>query len=183
MGAGKYLKGAVVHWTAGNKKPNATELEAYHYLFDDVGEIYYGNLDAYDNADCNDNIYARHTGGYNTGRVGISLCGMLNYKSPKDLGPAPITRIAWERACMLVANLARLNNWKINKFNVGKPDEYWEVDKSCLETHWEVGQRVAASAGKIDIVCLPWALDIDTGDKIGNHLRKTAGWYLKNKMI
>lgn len=161
------MKRIIVHWTAGAYKPNATDLEHYHYLIDDEGKVYEGNFKPEDNENCNDGRYAAHTGGGNTGSIGISLCGMCGFVNRTDCGAYPLTKVQCERAFKLIAELSKKYNIQITPQNV--------------MTHYEFGLKHpnTTSAGKIDIVYLPPYPDVEQA-KIGDFIRNKARWYLQH---
>lgn len=73
-------KRIILHWTAGTNYPNTTDLQHYHFLIDKDGKVYNGVYTPEDNLNCYDGKYAQHTGGGNTGSIGIAVCGMAGYK-------------------------------------------------------------------------------------------------------
>ena len=154
----------VLHWTAGKYEPNSTDLEHYHFLFDNEGKEYKGKYKPEDNLDCSDGVYAHHTGGGNTGGIGISLCGMFGYKSPQSVGNYPITEKQFEAACKKMAELCKKYNIPIKDTNVF--------------THKEFGDKhiETSSYGKIDINYLPFKPE-KKPNEIGNYMRSKVKWY------
>ena len=61
----------ILHWSAGVYYPGDFEKQFYHYLVDIDGKIHQGKYKPEDNENCNDGRYAAHTGGGNTGSVGV----------------------------------------------------------------------------------------------------------------
>lgn len=161
------MKRIIIHWTAGTYNPNATDLEHYHYLIDGKGEVHNGKYKPKDNENCNDGRYAAHTGGGNTGSIGISLCGMCGFVNRTDCGAYPLTKVQCERAFKLVAELSKKYNIQITRQNV--------------MTHYEFGLKHpnTTSAGKIDIVYLPPYPEVEQS-KIGDYIRNKARWYLQH---
>lgn len=159
------MKRIIIHWTAGTYKPNATDLEHYHYLIDSNGEVVFGKHKVEDNENCNDGNYAAHTGGGNTGSIGISMCGMANFKNRNFVGDYPLTKVQCERCFKLIAELSKKYKISINPQNV--------------MTHYEFGIKHpnTSSAGKIDIIYLPPYPDVEQS-KIGDFIRNKARWYL-----
>ncbi|GBF23141.1 hypothetical protein tpqmel_0545, partial [Candidatus Gastranaerophilus sp. (ex Termes propinquus)] len=146
-------------------KPNAGELLLYHYLIDSTGKIYNGKYRPEDNLDCTDDKYAMHTGGLNTGSIGVSFCGMLGFKNNLNVGYYPLTRVQCE------------SGWK---FAAGQCKKHKiPTDKTGVKTHYEVGLELpkSKSAGKIDITCLPYETALSPPE-IGDYIRKKVGWYL-----
>jgi hypothetical protein len=152
--------------TAGTYTPSAHELECYHFLIDGQGKIHNGIFKPEDNLNCNDGKYAKHTGGGNTDSIGISLCGMANFKSKNDVGRFPITRIQFETAMQLCAKLS-------TKYNI-------PIKSDSICTHYEFGitHPETSSAGKIDIVYLPPFPNIKKQD-IGDFIRSKIKWYFE----
>src|SRR5574344_1986336 len=151
------MKRIIIHWTAGGHVPNSTDLKHYHFLIDKYGRVNNGIFKPEDNENCYDGKYAAHTGGGNTGSIGISLCGMCGYSSPNSLGPYPINKIQCETLFSLIAKLCK-------KYNI-------KISKETIMTHYEFGQKypTSTSYGKIDIVYLPpypTVLKKDVGDFI-----------------
>lgn len=128
-------KNIVYHWTAGNYKPCSTDLEHYHFIFDSDGKEYKGKFDPKDNVKCIGNNYAHHTGGGNTGRIGMSIC------CRKDTNTPP-TQKQIEAMCAKGADCCI---------------KYGLQPKDCI-THAEFGEAhpKTTSFGKIDITSIPY---------------------------
>ena len=158
------LKRIVIHWTAGTNQPNNTDMQHYHYLINGDGLVIEGKFKPEDNENCSDGKYAAHTGGGNTGSIGISLCGMAGFKSSKDVGKYPLTRVQCERMFSFVASLCKKYGITITKQNV--------------VTHYEFGQAhpKTTSYGKIDIVYLPPFPSV-ARDEVGDFIRNKVRWY------
>ena len=157
----------IIHWTASSYTPNATDLEHYHFLIDGEGQKHNGKYKPEDNENCYDGAYAAHTGGGNTGAIGVSMCAMAGFKSASDCGRYPITPVQLEACFKLCAELCKKYALNINPITV--------------MTHYEFGKRnpQTSSAGKIDITYLPSYPDIEK-DKIGDFIRaKVRYYYLK----
>ena len=162
------MKRVIIHWTAGANKPNSTDLLHYHFLVDSDGKVYKGKYKPEDNENCTDGKYAQHTGGGNTGSIGVSMCGM--YVPPKtDLRKTkyPLTRKQCEATFKLVADVCK-------KYQI-------PVTAQNIMTHYEFGKSHpnTSSAGKIDIIYLP-PYPEQTADKIGNFIRSKIRWYSIN---
>ena len=158
------MKRIILHWTAGTNQPNATDLQHYHYLVDSMGVVHYGKYKPEDNENCQDGRYAQHTGGGNTGSIGVSLCGMCGFHSNKDVGKYPLTKKQCEAAFKLCAELCK-------KYKLA-------VTPQTVMTHYEFGKAHpnTSSAGKIDIIYLP-PYPEQTTDKIGDFIRNKVRWY------
>lgn len=161
------MKRIIIHWTAGASFPNNVDKNHYHYLIDGSGNIHRGVYTPEDNENCTDGRYAQHTGGGNTGSIGIALCGMYGFKSSKNIGKYPITRIQCERMFRLVAELSQ--KYKIT------------ISPDTVMTHYEFGLKnpKTTSFGKIDIVYLPPFPNVSKVN-IGDFIRNKILWY-KNK--
>lgn len=161
------MKRVIIHWTAGTNQPNATDLQHYHFLVDAMGVVYNGNYRPEDNENCTDGRYAQHTGGGNTGSIGVSLCGMCGFTSSRNVGKYPLTKKQCEATFKLCAQLCK-------KYNI-------PVTKQTVMTHYEFGisHPNTSSAGKIDIIYLP-PYPEQTTDKIGDFIRNKIRWYYQN---
>jgi N-acetyl-anhydromuramyl-L-alanine amidase AmpD len=156
------MKRIIIHWTAGTYTPNQTDKEHYHFLIDAQGNVFNGKFKPEDNENCNDGKYAAHTGGGNTGSVGVALCAMAGFRSSFNVGLYPITKIQCERMFKLCAELSK-------KYNIAVEN---------IMTHYEFGKAypTTTSAGKIDIIYLPPYPNVRTAD-IGSFIRQKIKWY------
>jgi N-acetyl-anhydromuramyl-L-alanine amidase AmpD len=162
------MKRIIIHWTAGGCVPTSYEKEFYHFLVDSLGKIHLGKFKPEANLICRKGMYAAHTGGGNTGSIGVALCGMANFKNKNEVGDFPITKVQFESAMKLCAELAKKYDIQITPDNV--------------MTHYEFGQkhRDTTSYGKIDIVFLPpypWV----SADDVGSFMRSKIRWYLESE--
>lgn len=162
------LNKLVIHWTAGAYYPNQTDLEHYHFLIDKDGKIHNGKYKPEDNENCNDGKYAQHTGGGNTGAIGISYCGMYNFRNSNNIGNYPLTKIQLEAGFKLCAELCK-------KYNI-------EISSNTIMTHYEFGKKHpnTTSYGKIDIIYLPpysWV----NKNAVGEFIRSKVRWYYNKK--
>jgi len=161
------MKNIIIHWTAGGHVPTSYEKEFYHFLVDSLGKINLGRFKPEANLVCRQGMYAAHTGGGNTGSIGVALCAMANFKNKNDVGDFPITKTQFEAAMKLCAQLAKQYNIDITPDNV--------------MTHYEFGQKhpETTSYGKIDIIFLPpypWVSQED----VGSFIRSKIRWYQEN---
>lgn len=160
------LNKIIIHWTAGTYEPNAHELECYHYLIKGNGTVVPGKYKPEDNLNCSDGKYAAHTGGGNTGAIGVSMCGMyVPPKTPVEQTKYPLTKFQCERCFQLVAELAK-------KYNI-------PITAQTILTHYEFGKAHpnTSSAGKIDINWLPPY--IASASTVGDFIRNKVEWYFK----
>lgn len=160
------MKRIIIHWTAGGNTANATDKQHYHYIVNGDGKIVNGIYKPEDNLNCNDGRYAQHTGGGNTGSIGVSMAGMCGFTSSQNVGKYPLTKIQCERTFKLIAELCK-------KYNI-------DINPLTVMTHYEFGKRnpKTTSFGKIDIVFLPPYPTV-AKDKIGDFIRGKALWYSK----
>lgn len=158
------MKRIIIHWTAGTNQPNNTDYEHYHFLINGDGVVVKGKYTPEDNLNCNDGKYAAHTGGGNTGSIGVSMCGMYGFTSNKNMGRYILKQKQCEAMFKLVAELCKKYQLPIN-------------DNTVL-THYEFGKKNphTTSAGKIDIIYLPPYPDV-TKEKVGDFIRNKVKWY------
>jgi len=141
--------GAVLHWTGGTNRANATDKRHYHFLIEGDGTIRRGSFTVADNDDTSDAEYAAHTRYFNTRCVGVALCGMKDaIERPFSPGPYPINQTQWQVLIDLCAQLAVHYHWDIN------------------ERTFTMHSRVQAVHGvaqldKWDISVLPWSTSLD----------------------
>lgn len=162
------MKRIIIHWTAGTNQPNNVDKEHYHYLIDGDGKVYQGKYKPEDNENCSDGRYAAHTGGGNTGSIGVSMCGMfIPAKSDLRQTKFPLTRKQCEACFKLCADLGK-------KYGI-------PITAQNIMTHYEFGKShpQTSSAGKIDIIYLP-PYPEQTADKIGDFIRNKIRWYSIN---
>lgn len=156
----------IIHWTAGTYQPNTTDLEHYHFLIDGEGKKHNGKFKPENNENCNDGKYAAHTGGGNTGAIGVSMCAMAGFNSAASCGNYPITPVQLEACFKLCAELCK-------KYNI-PVENVW--------THYEFGinHPDTTSHGKIDIIYLP-PYPLVKRNEVGGFIRSKIRWYL-NKL-
>jgi len=157
------LSRIIIHWSAGLWYPNDYEKQFYHFLIDCDGKCYSGNHKPEDNIDCTDGNYAAHTGGGNTGSIGVALCAMLGFISPANAGKYPITKPQLEACFKFCAELC----------------EKYKIPVENVMTHYEFGKAhpQTTSAGKIDIIFLPPYPEVKQNE-IGDFIRQKIKWYL-----
>lgn len=157
------MKKIVIHWTAGALQPNNTEFEHYHFLVNGDGLVVEGKHKPEDNLNCNDGNYAAHTGGGNTGAIGVAMCGMLGFQNRNSVGKYPLTAKQVEACFKLCAELCK-------KYNISVEN---------VITHYEFGKLhpTTSSAGKIDIIYLPPYPEVKENE-VGGFIRNKIRWYL-----
>lgn len=154
-----------IHHTGGTNKPCQEDLNAYHFLVDDLGRIYEGKYKPEDNINCNDGIYARHCGGGNTGCIGLSTCGNAGYDIKNKITKYPLTQKQIEALCCLAAYLSLKYKFSINE--------------TTTFTHYEFDQKRPKNQreGKVDITYIPYLPNLAVAS-VGNYLRNKIGWYV-----
>ncbi len=158
------MKRIVIHWTAGGYYPTDYEKEHYHFLIDKDGMVYRGKFKPEDNLICKPGKYAAHTGGGNTGSIGVAICAMAGFKSKNQVGKYPIQKKQFESTMEFCAELATKYKIEINPQNV--------------MTHYEFGLKnpKTTSAGKIDITFIPPYSWVDKNEA-GSFIRSKIKWY------
>jgi hypothetical protein len=160
------VKRIILHWSAGRYYPSEFEKRYYHYLVDGKGNIHKGKFLPEDNDNCNDGKYAAHTGGGNTGSIGVCMCAMYGFRSSKYIGDYPITKVQFEACMRFCAELCKKYNLK--------------VGKDTVLTHYEFGKAnpKTTSYGKIDITYIPSYSWVGKDDA-GAFIRSKVQWYLE----
>lgn len=158
------MKKIIIHWSAGGYYPCTLDKNCYHFLIDKDGKIYNGIFKPEDNLNCIKGKYAMHTGGGNTGAIGVSMCAMYGFKDQNNIGKYPITLKQFESCMKLCADLCK-------KYSIN-------ISPDTVMTHYEFGQKhpQTTSYGKIDIIYLPpypWVSKKD----IGSFIRTKIKWY------
>jgi len=175
IGAGirdKTMKRKIInHWTAGGFSPNNQDLEHYHFLIDAKGLLHLGFHSVSSNDCVSVGDYAAHTGGGNTMSIGVAVCGMAGFVSPKNPGKYKLTKIQTEKLFETNAIFAFQEGYEI-------------LDEDILMTHMEFGLKhpYTSSAGKIDICWLPPYPEVKSQD-IGDFIRKKSQWYLDKLLM
>jgi len=161
------MKRIIIHWTAGYAVPTTHEKECYHFLIDTLGKTHLGKFKPEANLICRTGLYAQHTGGGNTGSIGVSMCAMAGFKDSRNIGKCPITKVQFEATMKLCATLAK-------KYNI-------EITPENIMTHYEFGKDHpdTTSHGKIDIIFLPPFSWIGKDD-VGAFIRSKIRWYAEN---
>lgn len=157
------LERIVLHWTGGANYMNSTDFQHYHFLIDKDGNVAKGMYTPEDNLNCYDGKYAAHTGGGNTGSIGVAFCGMAGFKNVNNVGKFPLTAKQVEAGFKFCAELCKKYNISVNN----------------VMTHYEFGKLhpKTTSAGKIDIIYLPCYPNVKANE-IGDFIRNKVKWYL-----
>lgn len=163
-------KRVIIHWTAGTNQVSSADFQHYHYIVNGDAVVVEGKFPITANENCKADtkgnaLYAAHTGGGNTGSIGVSMCGMANFNGKPESTKYPLTAVQCERTFKLVAEICKKHNIAIT------PD--------TVMTHYEFGQKhpKTSSAGKIDIIYLPPFPNVAKND-VGDFIRNKVKWYL-----
>lgn len=158
------LERIIIHWTAGTYIPNDVDRSHYHFLITGAGKIENGKFKPEDNLNCKDGKYAEHTGGGNTGSIGIAFCGMLGFKNKDNVGSFPLQQIQLEAGYKFIAELCK-------KYKI-------PITPQSIMTHMEFGlaHPKTTSSGKIDICFIPYNPSLHPM-QIGNYIRGKVNWY------
>lgn len=149
----------ILHWTAGGPKPSTLDRQHYHVIVDQAGVATYGDHPFSANeGPLVSGRYAAHTASFNTGSIGLALCGMAGAQErPFDAGRYPLTEAQVEAAAQEAAELLT---------RYGLP-----CTRDTCFTHAEAEPlHGVKQAGKWDITWLP-GMDapgdpIEVGDRI-----------------
>lgn len=157
------------HWTAGGRKANSSDRKAYHFLWEDDGQIVRG-VDVAKNSGGTHDGYAAHTLNANTDAIGGSLCGMMGaVESPFYAGSAPITEIQWTH---FIDDAARIVDF------YGIP-----VGLKTTLFHSEVQANLGITQrGKWDINRLPFDPTVVGARAIGDRFREQLREALKGNL-
>lgn len=162
------MKRIIIHWTGGNYNTNTKILNSYHYVINKTGGIIPCNHRPEDNLNCNDGNYAPHTGGGNTGSIGVAMLGMY-VESGKSTASTlyPLTKKQCEACFKFIAQLCK-------KYNI-------KITPGTVMTHYEFGMKnpSTTSRGKIDITYLPPYPSLDKSE-IGDFIRSKVRWYFQH---
>lgn len=145
------------HWTAGGHKASATDLKHYHILTENPAKLVRGvNITL--NSGTVRNGYAAHTRGLNSGRIGMSMCGMMGaVEHPFNAGRAPLTLAQWNMDILATADLC-----EVYKIGVSLKGTFFHFEAE--EAHG------VKQAGKWDVARLPFDHSV-RGKQIGEKMR------------
>lgn len=156
----------ILHWTVGGNEPSEFDREHYHILLSGKGKVVRGLCDISANSStAPSGRKASHTLNCNTGSIGVSLAGMVGAEEHKTVGPEPITKVQWDEAAKVVAELCRRYRVPVTPRNV--------------LSHAEVQQNLGIKQrGKWDVAILPWDRAFDTAKECGDLFRKQVQEHL-----
>jgi hypothetical protein len=158
-------KGVVVHWTGGGHRANAVDLSAYHLVVEADGNVVAGKWPIAANLrKLVDDKYAKHTGGFNSFRIGISAAGMKDYRSRSAAGSFPLKEVQVRRMMEVAAYFIALAGLDpMNPWHLCSHREVWTI------------HRVKGTQNhiKTDIEFLPFRPDLKP-EEVGDFLRQLA---------
>ncbi len=160
------IKRICFHSTAGVYKPTASDIQAYHFIVDDIATVHHGRFKPEDNTPpLRSGHYAAHCGWGNSYTLGIAGTGMS-----ANLGAGhwerPHTRVQLEKMWEIAADWCKRGSIIVN------PDTVY--------THAEFGKRGSVhspSHGKIDITFIPFDPSVKPED-VGEYMRNKVKWYI-----
>lgn len=161
------MKRIHVHWTGGGHRANALDKNSYHVLIEADGNLVRGNKSIKLN-EVSSNRMAMHTLNANTGAIGVSICCMLEAReNPFNPGNFPMTRIQWDIAMGVIADLARRYNIPVS-------------DRTIL-THAEVQPNLGIQQrNKWDITRLAFDPSIQGARAVGDRMRNEVAAAMGN---
>lgn len=150
-----------IHHTGGAHTPNATDLNAYHFVVDGAGKVHDGRWPVSANVGrLSPGRYAAHTLGLNTGNIGVSMAAMHGgqWGNPRASKAFPTTA----QVDATVAHVATL----ADRYGI-RPDRRFILTHAEVQTTLGITQRQ-----KWDFDYDPYGL-MDTRDpvRIGDMLR------------
>lgn len=149
-----------LHWTVGNYKANSTDLKSYHILIEGDGTPVRGNGSIANNAPGAPGKQVSHTLNANTGAIGVSLCSMVGAKeSPFNPGPSPFTKVQWDAAVAVIAQLAKFYGIAVTPLTI--------LTHAEVEPNLRIKQK-----GKWDITRLPYDDTVRGYGPVGDKLRR-----------
>ncbi len=153
----------VMHWTAGKNEANDSDLDKYHEVVEGDGTRVLCNRRPEANNNVNDGDYAAHTRRFNTGAIGLAMCGMQGAKeSPFRKGRYPIAEPQVEAFISMVAEYA--DTYQI------------PIDRRHVLSHKEVHHTYGIFQDKWDIMWLPHMAApghaVDIGDSLRDRIRE-----------
>lgn len=98
------------HWTAGGHKANATDMRAYHVLFEGDGKVIRAQADL--------KVSRSHTLNANSGAIGLSMCCMAGAQErPFKAGDAAMTSKQLYALVQETARLCRLYDIPVSRWS------------------------------------------------------------------
>jgi len=162
----------IVHWTAGGYAVNHVDREHYHMVLQDQQRLGRGtdvlavrgvHAPAANDV-TRDRVYAAHTRDLNTGSYGLAAACMLDAEPGGPYGPAPLTRLLWERLAQAAAEVC-------HRYGL-------EVTERTVLQHGEVAAIYGLpQGGKWDCLELPFDRALSRAE-VAAQFRRKVSWYL-----
>lgn len=158
------LKRVIIHWDGGTGIVTEHAKQCYHYMVDKKCNVIKGVCTPEDNISCKDGKYAPHTGGGNTGSIGVSILGMFGFTQREKKTPYPFSKNQFEKFMLLIAQVCK-------KYQI-------PITENTVLTHYEFGRKHpdTTSRGKVDIVYLPFKPELCPSE-VCSYIRRKVAWY------
>ncbi|MEM8801885.1 MAG: N-acetylmuramoyl-L-alanine amidase [Pseudomonadota bacterium] len=151
-------KRIVMHWTAGKGEANSSDLDKYHEVVEADGTRVLCSRRPEANNDTSDGDYAAHTRRFNTGAIGLAMCGMQGaQESPFRKGRYAISEPQLEAFISMVAEY-------VDTYDI-------PLDRRHVLSHKEVHHTHGIYQDKWDIMWLPHMASPGHAVDVGDHLR------------
>lgn len=148
-----------LHWTGGNHKASAYDLQHYHVLIEGDGKVLRGKPSIALNSPPPKAGYAAHTLNANSASIGISMCCMVGaVERPFKPGRAPLTKAQWDMASTVTAQLCKRYNIPVTPKTV--------LSHAEVQANLGIRQRF-----KWDVTILPFDRSFDTARECGDRFR------------
>lgn len=177
------VRAVVWHWTGGAHTANAVDRRSYHHLIEQraAGIRHIGGVPVERNlrpltgipsAHNDPGGYAAHAGGFNTGTIGVSMCGMrgaVDLRPGRDVvpGPSPITLHQVRALLGVSASFAIAHDLPV-------------TERTFL-SHHEVRRVYGVGVAKWDVSWIP-GLNLSPDD-VGPYLREQLSRWLTGDLI
>jgi hypothetical protein len=166
------IERVICHWTGGAYLASALDCRHYHVVLQDdqargIGEdvtAVRGLWRPAANAPIVGTSYAAHTNRLNTGSFGLAAACMVGAVPGGPYGPAPLTRLLWERMAQAAAEVCHAYHLDVTERTV--------LFHSEVERIYDAPQR-----GKWDIDVLPFDQAL-SAPEVHAQFRRKANWYL-----
>jgi hypothetical protein len=133
------MKRIIVHWTAGRHFASALDKQHYHFLVEVDGKVVQGQWAVKTNEKPIKGRYAAHTLNCNSDSVGVALCCMAGaVEEPFSSGDFPMTKVQWNAAMILIANLCKQYNIPVTRETVLSHAEVQGTLKIPQRGKWDI---------------------------------------------
>lgn len=152
------MKRIILHWTAGNWDPSASDLRAYNFVIDGEGVVHDAVPVERNKAPLGAG-YAAHTLNCNTDSIGVSLACMRGaVESPLNVGDRPMTVKQFNAMIVKARELAR-------KYGI-------PITPQTILSHAEVQKTLGITQrAKWDYTVLPLKPELKGARAIGDYIR------------